>query len=70
MNTTLNQVNETLETVKDQMYIILLLLAIWLLNKMKKLFQFCYHKYCPSDVSKILDEPNDDIMNNASSIIL
>lgn len=55
----LSDINNTLESLKDQLYFFLMVLILWCIYKLKKILVWIYHKVCPSEIAQILDEPEE-----------
>lgn len=59
ITTNFNDLYEALDKVKDELYIFLMVLILWCIFKLQKIFVWVYHKVCPSEISRILDEPEE-----------
>lgn len=53
----LSDMGDTLTTLKQEAFIFLIALALWLLFKCKKVFIWIYQKVCPPEITRILTEP-------------
>lgn len=53
----LSDMGDTLTTLKQEAYIFLIALALWVIFKFKKVFVWVYQKLCPPEITRILTEP-------------
>lgn len=59
ITTSLKDINNTLESLKDQLYFFVMIMILWCIYKLKKILVWIYHKICPSEIAQILDEPEE-----------